>query len=92
MASYSHDLSIQESEYFNWHYVTCSKLALFPMELEFQHMPYDFHVYSDVNDEKWVKCDNCMSQFHLKCAISEPKHIVANKRFVCTFLLAKRIK
>ena len=60
------------------------------MELEFQHMTYDFSVYSDVNDEKWVKCDDCMSLFHLKCATSKPEHIVANKRFVCTFFTCKK--
>ena len=90
MASYSHDLSIQESEYFNWHCIICSKLALSPLSLEMQHMTYDFSVYSDVNDEKWVKCDDCMSLFHLKCATSEPEHVVANKRFVCTFLACKK--
>ena len=56
-----------------------------------QHMTYNFSVYSDVNDEKWVKYDDCMSPFHLKCATSEPKHIVARKRFVCTFFACKRI-
>ena len=82
MASYH--LSIQESEYFNWHYVICSKLALSPLILEMQHITYDSVVYSDVNNDKWVKCDDCMSPFHLICATSEPEHTVANKRFVCT--------
>ena len=80
----------KSQEYFNWHCVICSKLALSPMELEGQHMTYDFSVYSDVNDEKWVKCDDCMSLFHPKCAMSEPKHVVANKRFVCTFFGCKK--
>ena len=90
MASYSHDLSIQETEYFNWHCMICSKLAFPPLNLEMQHMKYDFSVYSDVNDEKWVKCDDYMSLFHLKCATSEPKHIVTNKGFVCTFFVCKK--
>ena len=34
--------------------------------------------------------DNCMSPFHLKCATSEPEHVVANKRFVCTFFTCKK--
>ena len=67
-----------------------SLVALSPMELEGQHMTYDFSVYSDVNDEKWVKCDDCMSPFHLKCATSEPEHVVANKRFVFTFFSCKK--
>ena len=90
MASFLCDLLIQESEYFNWHCVICSKLGLSPMELESQHMTYDFSIYSDVNDEKQVKCDDCMSPFHLKCAMSEPEHVVANKRFVCTFFSCKK--
>ena len=73
-----------------WHCMICSKLALSPLHLEMQHMTYDFSVYSDVNDEKWVKCDDCMSPFHLKCATSEPEHVVANKRFVCTFYTCKK--
>ena len=90
MALYSHDLSIQELEYFNWCCVIWSKLALSPMELEFQHMTFDFSVYSDVNDEKWVKMMIVCHHFHLKCATSEPKYIVANKRFVCTFFTCKK--
>ena len=64
MASYPTDLSIQESEYFNWHCVICLKLALSPLTLEMQHITYDSVVYSDVNNDKWVKCDDCMSPFH----------------------------
>ena len=85
MASYPTDLSIQESEYFNWCCVICSKLALSPLTLEMQHITYDSVVYSDVKNDKWVKCDDCMSPFHLICAKSKPEHIVANKRFVFTF-------
>ena len=62
------------------------------MELEGQHMTYDFSVYSDVNDKKWVKCDDWMSPFHLKCAMSEPEHVVA-KQEICLyfFQFQKRI-
>ena len=63
-----------------------------PMELEGQHRTYDFSVYSDVNDEKLVKCDKCMSPFHLKCATSEPKHIVVKRDLFVLFSLAKRIR
>ena len=85
MALYPSDLSIQESKYFNWHCIICSKLALSPLKLEMQHMTYDQSVYDDVNGEKWVKCDDCMSPFHLKCCTSESEEAVANKRFICTF-------
>ena len=93
MASYPTNLSIQESEYFNWHCVICSKLALSPLTLEMQHITYDSVVYSDVNNDKWVKCDDCMSPFHFICATSEPEHIVA-KQEICLyfFLLAKKIR
>ena len=53
-------------------------------------MKYDFSVYSDINDEKWVKCDDYMSLFHLKCATSEPEHIVTNKGFVCNFFCLQK--
>ena len=90
MSSYPPDLSIMESEYFSWHCIVCSQLAQSPLELEMQHITYDSVVYSDVNNDKWVKCDECLSAFHLKCATNQPEHLVANQRFVCTFFGCKK--
>ena len=85
MALYPPDLSIQESKYFNWHWIICSKLALSPLKLEMQQITYDQSVYEGVNGEKWVKCDDCMSPFHLKCCTNESKQTVTKKQFICTF-------
>ena len=41
-----------------------------------QQITYDQSVYEDVNGEKWVKYDDCMSPFHLKCCISESEQAV----------------
>ena len=79
MALYPRYFSIIESEYFNWCCIVCSKLVVSPLELEMQHMTYDFSIYSDKDNEKWVKCDDCLSPFHLKCATSEPEHIAVKK-------------
>ena len=90
MASYPTDLSIQESKYFNWHCVICSKLALSPLTLEMQHITYDSVVYSDVNNDKWVKCDDCMSPFHLICATSELSILLQTRDLFVLFSLAKK--
>ena len=82
-------LSVQEAEYFNWKHVICSILALSPLHLEEQHMLYETSVYTDVDNVKWVKCDKCMSPYHLNCATSDPESKVSCEHFVCTFMACK---
>ena len=60
-------LSAQEHQYFNWKCVVCNGEAQSPLKLEEQHMLYEESVYEDFNGDKWVKCDECMSPFHLHC-------------------------
>ena len=83
-------LSVQEAKYFNWRCVICSRLALSPLHLEEQHMLYEMSVYTDVDNVKWVKCDECMSPYHLKCVTNEPESKVYCGCFVCTFMACKR--
>lgn len=83
-------LQAQEAQYFNWQCVVCNVIAKSPLHLEGQHMVYEHSVYTDYDKSKWVKCDECMSPFHLHCATSEPEHIVASKRFICTFFGCKK--
>ena len=82
-------LSIQEGEYFNWRCVICSFQALSPLHLEQQHMLYEESVYTDVDIVKWVKCDECMNPYHLKCATTDCESKVPAEHFVCTFMACK---
>ena len=82
-------LSVQEAKYFNWRCIICSILALSPLHLEEQHM-YEMSVYTDVDNVKWVKCDECMSPYHLKCATTDCKSKVSSECFVCTFMACKK--
>ena len=81
-------LSVQEHQYFNWKCVVCNGEAQSPLKLEQQHMLYDQSVYEDYNGDKWVKCDECMSPFHLNCATHEPEKLTLG-HFVCTFFTCK---
>ena len=82
----------KESEYFNWHCVICSKLALSPLNLEMQHMTYDFSVYCDVNDESgsnvMIVC-HCFTSNVLQVNLSI---LLQTRDLFVLFLLAKRIK
>ena len=79
-------LTIQEGEYFKWKCVICSIQAPSPLQLEQQHMLYEYSVYSDVDNVKWVKCDECMNPYHLKCATSDCESKMSAQHFVCTFM------
>ena len=83
-------LSVQEAEYFNWRCVICSIQALSPMHLEDQHMLYEYSVYTDVDNVKWVKCDECMTPYHLKCVTTDSESKVSAGCFVCTFMGCKK--
>lgn len=74
-----------EQEYFNWKCVVCAVVAYSPLVLEEQHMLMEMSVYTDIDGQKWVKCDDCEYPFHLKCATSDAEIVVASKRFICTF-------
>ena len=83
-------LSVQEAEYFNWRCVICSIQALSSMHLEDQHMLYEYSVYTDVDNVKWVKCDECMTTYHLKCATNKPESKMSCEHFICTFMAYKK--
>ena len=89
ISSYSNSQD-QEAAYFNWQCVICNLVAQSPLELEQQHMVYEFSVYTDIDGTKWVKCDECMSPFHLECGTDEPECVVIHKRFVCTYFNCKQ--
>ena len=84
-------LSAQEHQYFNWKCVVCNGEAQSPLKLEEQHMLYEESVYEDFNGDKWVKCDECMSPFHLHCATHEPEQKVSLSHFICTFFHLRKV-
>ncbi len=74
-----------EAQYFNWKCLICNVLAASPMELENQQMVFD-GVYTDIDGSKWVKCDKCMSSYHLNCvSFKTEAEVNAPGCFLCTF-------
>ena len=75
-------LQAQEAEYFNWKCVICSILAISPAHLEEQHI-VEYGPYTDVDGKQWIKCDKCMSPYHVQCLSVAP---LRKQRYVCSFL------
>ena len=73
----------QESEYFNWYCLICHDLAKSPMHLEDQFLVQN-GIYTDINNDLWVKCAKCFNPYHVKC-IQEP-NISPHHQYVCSFM------
>ena len=91
---------ICEAEYFNWCCTICNALAKSPLHLEDQFLVLH-GVYTDINDDKWVKCTKCfplimclVSKKTLTCSKSTSVHSwpVTNRTVSVFFLLPKLSK
>ena len=73
---------VLESEYFAWCCAIWHDLAKSPMHLEDQFLVHN-GVYTDINNDHWVKCSKCLSPYHIKC-LQENVHLHA--QYVCSFM------
>ena len=73
---------ICEAEYFNWCCTICNALAKSPLHLEDQFLVLH-GVYTDINDDKWVKCTKCFSPYHVSCIQENPN---PQQEYMCTFM------
>ena len=64
--SYPESKQALESQYFNWKCVICSQVAISSFTLEEQHL-IEYGPYTDINGDKWIKCDNCFHPYHIHC-------------------------
>ena len=75
---------VLESQYFNWKCLICYELAHSPSELEMQHM-VEYRPYTDINGDKWIKCDKCFNPYHVDCL----KEYIPVGKYFCSFLGCK---
>ena len=71
----------QEAAYFNWKCLICSEIAQPPAALEDQHF-VEYGPFTDINGDKWVKCDKCFNSYHVQCL----KEDIPVGKYTCTFL------
>ena len=79
--SLPHWQQTQGAEYFNWECLICSKLAQSPAALEDQHL-IEYGPYTDINSDKWIKCDECFNPYHVECLQED----IPVSKYMCTFL------
>ena len=78
------DYALLESAYFNWRCIICSVLAQSPLHLEMQHTA-EYGPYTDIDGQKWIKCDKCENPYHVSCLLEEPKV----GPYACAFMQCK---
>ena len=76
MANYCPYEQAQEEAHFDSRCIVCHYLAQSPLHVEMQHLSGDESVYIDIDGTRWVKCDNCNTPFHLKCATEESEPVL----------------
>ena len=73
----------QEAEFFNWKCLICHIIAQSHMHLEDQFIG-QYGPYTDLDNQKWIKCSKCMSPFHITCLVGEKEIPVGP--YVCSFI------
>ena len=70
-----------DSQFFNWKNLICSQVAQTPTEFEMQHI-VEYGPYTDINGDKWKKCDKCFNPYHVDCL----KESIPVRKYLCSFL------
>ena len=68
-----------------WKCTICGPFAKDQVELEMQLIENEKIVLSKNDNMKWVRCEMCLTKYHLTRVTTESEEKVAKEIFVCTF-------